>query len=299
VLCNSQSMRLTAIAERLCPPEKIQVLLGGSSNGVDATERYNPDIVGAAARKAIRRRFGIPDDAVVIGFVGRIVRDKGVVELLDAWRAIRYEQPGVQLLMIGPFESEDPVPAAVKRSLQEDPRVHLAGEDWNTPPLYAAMDLVVLPTYREGFPNVPLEAAAMRLPVVATRIPGCVDAVADGATGTLVPPRDARGLAQAMRNYLADPDLRRQHGAAGRERVLRDFRPEAIWETLYGEYLKLLEQRGAERGGIATPMTYSGRIQNAAPDSPEEIVCDLHPNQAVVVKSHPTGLSWKRLPGDS
>jgi glycosyltransferase involved in cell wall biosynthesis len=111
---------------------------------------------------------------------------------------------------------------------------------WETPPLYAAADLVVLPTYREGFPVVPLEAAAMGLPVVATRVPGCVDAVQDGATGALVPARDATALTAALRHYLLDPGLRHRHGREARARVLRDFRQEAMWEALHGEYARLL-----------------------------------------------------------
>ena len=128
--------------------------------------------------------------------------------------------------------------------LRTDARVHLLGHVRDMPALYAAMDLLVLPTYREGFPYVPMEAAAMALPVVATLVPGCVDAVVDGVTGTLVPPRDPAALAAAIARYLGDPDLRRRHGQAGRERVLRDFRPGDIWEATYQEYVRLLRAKG-------------------------------------------------------
>ena len=84
----------------------------------------------------------------------------------------------------------------------------------------------------------------MQLPVVATRTIGCVDAVVDGVTGTLVPPRDPKALAEGIARYLDDPDLSRRHGQAGRERVLRDFRPEDIWEATYQEYVRLLQEKG-------------------------------------------------------
>jgi glycosyltransferase involved in cell wall biosynthesis len=106
------------------------------------------------------------------------------------------------------------------------------------------MDILTLPTYREGFPNTPLEAAAMQLPIVTTRIPGCIDAVQDGVTGMLVPPRNAQALAEAIRTYLNNPELRRQHGQAGRDRVLISFRQEAIWDAFYQEYMRLLQEKG-------------------------------------------------------
>lgn len=251
VLCVSRSLRDVAVAERLCSPTRIRVLAGGSGQGVDATGRFDPAGPGTEARAGTRARLGIPADAVVVGFVGRLVRDKGVMELSRAWAALRDDHPDCHLLLVGPFEPQDPVPAETERALREDPRVHLTGLDWNTPPLYAAMDLVVLPSYREGFPNAPLEAAAMRLPVVATRIPGCIDAVANGRTGRLVPPGDAAALCDAIRAYLNDPALRRLHGEAGRARVLREFRPEAIRDEIAAEYLALLRQRGLRPAGLA------------------------------------------------
>lgn len=243
VFCVSRSVREVALAESLCRPEKIKVLLRGSINGVDAGDQFNPEKVGGHARKDVRSKYGIPVDDQVVGFVGRVVRDKGLAELAAAWRILREESPALHLLVVGPFEPQDPVPPQVEALLRGDPRIHLTGMVDNTPPLYTAMDIVALPTYREGFPNIPLEAAAMALPVVATRIPGCVDAVEDGVTGTLVPPRDAAALAKAIHMYLEDPALRRTHGLAGRKRVLRDFRPEAMWEALHQEYVRLLREK--------------------------------------------------------
>lgn len=244
VICVSPSLREVALRERLCPPGRITVLAGGSGQGVDSGGRFDPARLEPGTRAAVRARLGIPPEAVVAGFVGRLVRDKGVGELWEAWTALRARRPELHLLVVGPFEEEDPVPDAVRRGLESDPRVHLVGMEWNTPPYYAAMDLLVLPTYREGFPNVPLEAAAMGLPVVATRVPGCVDAVDDGRTGVLVPARDAGALDAAVDRYAGDPALRRRHGEAGRARVEADFRQEVIWEAVFAQYRALLDARG-------------------------------------------------------
>lgn len=247
VLCNSHSMRQVAVDERICPPEKIKVLRAGSGNGVDASERFNPARLGPTVRSETRSELGIPAEAMVIGFVGRIVKEKGIGELEEAWRSLRDHHPQAHLLIVGPFETQDPLPAHAVARLQRDPRVHMPGMEWDTPRLYSAMDLVVLPTYREGFPNVPLEAAAMGLPVVATDVPGCVDAVEDGTTGMLVPPRNPEALANAIRAYVEDRALRQKHGHAGRTRVLRSFRQESIWEALHEEYEVLSRERNIHR----------------------------------------------------
>jgi len=254
VLCVSPSLRQLAIESHLCPPEKITVLARGSGNGVDAAHRFNESTVSAAMRNDTRRRHSIPTGALVLGFVGRIVCSKGIVELADAWRELRSEFPDLHLLLVGPLELQDAIPDEVERTLRIDPRVHFLGHEWNTPPLYAVMDVLALPTYREGFPNVLLEAAGMKVPVVATQVSGCLDAVQDGVTGTLIPPYDAARLAGAVRMYLYDGELRRRHGEAARDWVLREFRPEGIWKAVYEEYRGRLEEKeGTVSGaGIAS-----------------------------------------------
>jgi len=243
VLCVSHSVRQVAITDDICGAEKIRVLLGGSGNGVDAIGRFNPER-WAFSRDEIRQRHAIPADAIVIGFVGRLVRDKGLAQLVESWMALREEEPRLHMLVIGDFEPRDPVPHNAKAVLEGDPRIHMLGWEKNTAPHYAAMDIFVLPSHREGFSNVLLEASSMGLPVATTRIPGCLDVVEDGVTGTLVPVRDVPALTAAIRAYVRDAGLRARHGHAGRERVKSQFRREAIWQALYAEYLGLLRERG-------------------------------------------------------
>ena len=242
VLCVSPSLRDVAVEEGICPAKRIRVLLGGSVNGIDV-ERFQPATTQTRALERVA--LGIPQEAFVVGFVGRVVREKGIVELATAWRTLREKFADLWLFLVGPVEPQDPIPGEVLKLLRSDARVVLRGLDWNTPPLYAGMDLFVLPSYREGLPSSTLEAAAMGLPVIATRIPGCIDTVQDGVTGTLVPPCDAPALIEAIARYRLDPALRQQHGEAGRGRVSREFRQTAIWNATRAEYFALLAQRGS------------------------------------------------------
>ena len=245
VLCVSPSIREVAVQDGLCPAAKIAVLGCGTINGVDATGQFD-SARAAGLRGQTRRRWNIPQAAKVIGFVGRIVRDKGVIELVDAWEFLSVAYPDLHLLVVGPFEPQDPVPREVTDVLRNDPRIHLTGFQSDLPPLYASMDVVILPTYREGFPTVALETAAMALPLVATRVPGCLDGVRHGVTGTLVPPRNSQALADAIRSYLDDDGLRKRHGRAGRAWVLEDFRQDVVWDRAL---LRVPEAARGERSG--------------------------------------------------
>lgn len=246
VICVSESVRGVAIAEALCSAENIKVLGHGSIDGIDANGKFNPTRVSSESSRRVRARYQIPEGAPVIGFVGRIVRDKGLIELAQSWRVLREEYPSLHLLVAGPFESQDPIPTDVETFLRSDARIHLAGMVHDMPDIYRTLDLLVLPTYREGFPASLLEAAAMELPVIATRIPGCIDAVRDEETGLLVPVGDAEALTAAIRTYVDDPILRRRHGANGRHRALRDFDPENLRNALFQEYLRLLGEHGRD-----------------------------------------------------
>jgi len=203
---------------------------------VDARGRFNPDLIDVRQRADLGRQLNLPPGAPVIGFVGRVVRDKGIGELAAAWAHLAADFPELHLVVVGPREKDDPVPVEVTEALERHPRVRFVATVENPAPYYALMDVVILPSYREGLPNVPLEAAAMHLPVVATRVPGCVDAIVDGVTGTLVEPHVVEPLADAVAAYLRSPDLRRQHGDAAHARVLREFVPETIWQGVLELY---------------------------------------------------------------
>jgi len=245
VIFVAPSVRDAALAEGLCKSDKARAVL--SINGLDAAGRFNPSRVSDGARLETRRRYGIPADARVLGFVGRIFQVKGIEDLLQAWDHLSVRFVDLHLLIVGASDSREPISEAAVNKLRRDPRIHLTGYVKDTPLIYAAMDVLTLPSYHEGLGYVLIEAAAMNLPVVGTRIPGIVDAMQEGTTGLLVEPGDSAGLASAIARYLSDPDLRRKHGQAGREYVLRNFVPEKVWGNLYHEYADLLSARGLMR----------------------------------------------------
>lgn len=235
----SDSVRTIIVNEGICPADKISVLGHGTIDGIDA-DRFNPAAVDDVKVEELRARAGLPADAEVIGFIGRMVREKGVAELLEAFGELKKDRSRLHLLLVGPFESEDPLPPEAVAAIESGERIHHLEWVDDPRPAYRLMNVLALPTYREGFPYVPMEAAAMGLPVVASRVTGCVDAVVDEVTGVLVPARDAGALAGALRGVLDDPERARRLGRAGRERVLRDFAPGVIHRALLAEYRELL-----------------------------------------------------------
>jgi glycosyltransferase involved in cell wall biosynthesis len=242
VICVSESLRARFIAGGFASAARCRVLGAGMSNGIDV-ERFAITEARRDDARRLRRELGIPQDASIIGFVGRPVADKGIRELLAAFRRVRERHPAAYLMLVGAGFADDHLDTDVAL-----PNVVSIGRVDEPASYYAMMDVLAFPSHREGFPNAPIEAAAAGVPTVGSRATGVVDAVVDGETGLLVEPRDADVLATALVRYLDDPTLRARHGERARARVVAEFARERVWALWEGEYRRLLAERSALPG---------------------------------------------------
>jgi glycosyltransferase involved in cell wall biosynthesis len=189
-----------------------------------------------------------------------LTRDKGIVELVEAYSRLRECFPELRLLLVGDVEEGDPLPPDVRRHIDSAPEIIHTGLVQDPVPYYHVMDVLAFPTHREGFGNAALEAQASAKPVVAARATGVVDSVIDGVTGILVPIGDSRALAEALHLVLENKSLAAVLGAAGRDRVQREFRQERIWDAIVQEYLQLMKCKGFSLPGSANSEAFTTEL---------------------------------------
>jgi glycosyltransferase involved in cell wall biosynthesis len=210
-----------ALSEGLGKRSKYEVMLNGSACGVDL-EKFSPE-KWEHCRSEIRNRLQLPENAVVIGTVARLTGDKGVNELVQAFNELSKEFPKVYLLLVGEQEEKDRLALTTENIIKNNPRIRSVGWQDNPLPYYVAMDIFCLPTYREGFGEVNLEAQAMGLPVVSTNVIGPRESVDNGVTGFLVEPKNSMALIEPLKKLVRNKELRMQMGRQGRERVKQKF----------------------------------------------------------------------------
>jgi glycosyltransferase involved in cell wall biosynthesis len=239
VFVDSPSQQQFLVEEGVLHAKQGRVIGEGSICGVD-TRRFHPD---AAARMAVRKELHIGAEQVVILFVGRLTRDKGIAELLQAFSALVEQGLDGVLLLVGPEEDLKFADIRLMMGAGADKFLRYAGYT-STPERYmGAADIFCLPSHREGFGQVIIEAAACGVPAVATKIYGIVDAVADGETGLLFPPGDQQCMQQALQKLASDTALRGKMGEAARQRVMASFSSEKITLEMMGIYEDLLGAR--------------------------------------------------------
>ena len=238
ILSQNREDMVTAIAERIASPEQLKWL----GNGIDLA-RFDRRRVADSTLEELRGEIGIDPNAPVIGFVGRLVEEKGILDLLQAAKAVIEAIPKAQFLIIGPYDEEKP--DALRPEVAERygvaPSCRFVGMRNDMPELYALMDVLVLPSYREGFPRAPMEASAMEVPAVVTDIRGCREAVDHGENGLLFPVGDAHALAQSLIELLGDDERRAQMGATGRRIAEDRFDEQKVFDRVLSEYERLLQ----------------------------------------------------------
>jgi len=193
----------------------------------------------------LRQSLNLPDSAFpIIGMTGRITAEKGYLELIEALAKLRFQFPNIHLLVIGgQLSSErDAFQSQLSQLIQQqnlDKYVTFTGFRSDIPELLGLVDVFTLPSYREGLPRSILEAMAMQLPIVATDIRGCREAVVDGQTGLIVPPQNSEKLAEALGKLLADASMRESFGKTGRQRVEAEYDERFVFERLAACYEEL------------------------------------------------------------
>lgn len=239
---NSFGLREIIIEEQFCKPNKLKVLGNGSSNGIDTTY-FNSDIFSAQQNKDLKNSLEIQPNDFIFIFVGRLVGDKGINELITAFELFKtYTRQPItpKLLLVGPFESSlDPLQQETLRIMNTNRNIISVGFQKDVRPYLAISDCLVFPSYREGFPNVVMQAGAMGLPSIVTNINGCNEIIREGENGIIIPVKNVGALSEAMRKMMEDNNYRTQLQQNARPMIVSRYEQQVVWEAILAEYKRL------------------------------------------------------------
>jgi glycosyltransferase involved in cell wall biosynthesis len=236
---NSYGLKNIITQEGFCKPDKIKVLANGSTNGIDS-QFFNPEKISIESQIELKNLLHISTSDFVFVYTGRLTGDKGINELLLAFRKISAEFKNAKLLLVGFFEKElDPLDKATLDEIKNNPQVIFVPFQNDIRPYYSISDIMVFPSYREGFPNSVLEAGAMGLPTIATNINGCNEIIEHKKNGILIPPKDVNTLFATMKKVMQDTSLRAQLKENARAMIVSRFEQIVVWEALLTEYKKM------------------------------------------------------------
>jgi glycosyltransferase involved in cell wall biosynthesis len=231
VVCVSNSVLQESLRSKLSSKEKTFIINNGSCNGIDICGKFNPNELKLSEINFLRSSLKLDSDDFVVGYVGRIVNDKGIEELIQAWISFKKNKK-VKLLLIGPFEERDSISSRTINYIRSEKTIVHIDYTQNTEYFYALMNIFILPSKREGLPTVVLEASSMNLPVITTKVTGCIDSIIDNYTGIFVD-LNQDSISMALNKYYLNSELIRSHGRNGRDFVLNNFEQKAYWNILY------------------------------------------------------------------
>jgi glycosyltransferase involved in cell wall biosynthesis len=231
IVCVSPSVLKKSLEKHLNKNNKALLLNRGSCNGIDVYGKYNPILVNDEEVNLLRQKYGICKEDFVVGYIGRLVKDKGILKLIDAWKMVKQKLVSPKLMLVGPFEERDKIGEEYKRIIDEDATIIHIDLVESAAPYYKIMDVFILPSYREGLPTVTLEASSMEVPVITTRSTGCIDSIVSDVTGIFV---DITPIAikNGIEYYYNNQGIMKKHGQQGRQYVIENYRQEKIWEEI-------------------------------------------------------------------
>lgn len=243
VLPNSRGLQQLILERKWCNPSKMDVLARGSSNGVD-TEFFRPHPCVIAEAAWIQKSLKMKDQDFVYLFVGRVVRDKGIEELVQAFELLHEQYSHAKLIIVGPEEQElNPVSERILNAMHKHPAILRTGFKEDIRPYLHLAKVLVLPTYREGFPNVLMQAGCFELPCIATDINGCNEVIQSGHNGLLVAPKSMSALLAAMRRVVEEEALYEKMKQQARGMIEKNFRQSVVWEAIRDCYEQELQHR--------------------------------------------------------